>query len=233
MSTMPFFQFYPSDWLGDVKLQACSIGAQGLLINMMCLMHQSVEYGVLLISGHIPDTKTIAKLCHVTPRKFEKLFQELTQNEVLRIREDGAIFCKRMIKDQEVREQKSKAGGKGGNPVLVKQRVKQEGGQRDNQPVNEVDKPRSSEVQKFREENTNTHPVPTREEVGPDERPQGGGSFGASPDDPDGKISTDGDVSFLEFAEQYPGYVDPAADSAWRALFKARVCSLDDLYDGL
>lgn len=47
MSKRPAFQLYASDWLGNAKLRRCSEGARGAWIDVMCLMHDSDEYGVL------------------------------------------------------------------------------------------------------------------------------------------------------------------------------------------
>jgi hypothetical protein len=122
----PSFPFYPGDWQNDLNLQSCSMAAQGLLINLMCLMHQSDEYGVLLISGRVPDQKQVAKLTRLSPKKFTFWFSELVRNEVLKIRSDGAIVCQRMVKDHALRQTRARCGARGGNPVLVNQKDKLE-----------------------------------------------------------------------------------------------------------
>lgn len=43
----PSFQFYPSDWLGNSNLRRCTHAEKGVWIDVMCLMHDSEEYGVL------------------------------------------------------------------------------------------------------------------------------------------------------------------------------------------
>lgn len=43
----PSFQFYPADWRNNAKLRRCSWGARGAWLEVMCLMHDSEEYGVL------------------------------------------------------------------------------------------------------------------------------------------------------------------------------------------
>jgi len=43
----PSFQFYPADWRNNAKLRRCSEGARGAWIDVLCLMHDSDEYGVL------------------------------------------------------------------------------------------------------------------------------------------------------------------------------------------
>lgn len=43
----PSFQFYPADWRNNAKLRRCSEAARGAWIDVLCLMHDSDEYGVL------------------------------------------------------------------------------------------------------------------------------------------------------------------------------------------
>lgn len=43
----PSFQFYPGDFQGNAKLKRCSHAERGIWLDVMCLMHDSEEYGVL------------------------------------------------------------------------------------------------------------------------------------------------------------------------------------------
>lgn len=43
----PAIQLYFGDWLRNAKLRRCSWGARGVLVDVMALMHDSEEYGVL------------------------------------------------------------------------------------------------------------------------------------------------------------------------------------------
>ena len=43
----PSFQFYPADWRANAKLRRCSHAERGIWLDVMCLMHDSDEYGVL------------------------------------------------------------------------------------------------------------------------------------------------------------------------------------------
>lgn len=43
----PSFQFYPADWRNNAKLSRCSWGARGAWLEVMCLLHDSEEYGLL------------------------------------------------------------------------------------------------------------------------------------------------------------------------------------------
>lgn len=43
----PSLQFYPADWRNNAKLRRSSFADRGLWIDIICLMHDSDEYGVL------------------------------------------------------------------------------------------------------------------------------------------------------------------------------------------
>lgn len=42
----PAFQFYAKDWRGNLKLRRCSDAAKGAWIEIMCVLHDSEEYGI-------------------------------------------------------------------------------------------------------------------------------------------------------------------------------------------
>jgi hypothetical protein len=42
----PAFQFYPADWRNNAKLRRCSPAARGVWIDVLCVLHDSDEYGV-------------------------------------------------------------------------------------------------------------------------------------------------------------------------------------------
>ncbi|MCF7811580.1 hypothetical protein K9N50_11395 [bacterium] len=119
----PSFAFYPADWLNDIKLQSCSLSAQGLLVNLMCLMHQSDPYGYLLINGIIPSNKDVSHLLRLHHKTYQAGLKELLLYGVLCQKENGTIFSKRMIQDEHIRLVRSEAGKLGGSPLL-KQDVK-------------------------------------------------------------------------------------------------------------
>lgn len=43
----PSFQFYPGDWQSNQKLKRCTHEEKGVWMDVLCLMHDSDEYGVL------------------------------------------------------------------------------------------------------------------------------------------------------------------------------------------
>jgi hypothetical protein len=121
----PSFQFYPADWRKDSALRLCSIAARGLWIEMICIAHECEEYGKLKHGGKVFDHKRIAKLVGLSSQTCRKLLEELEENKVFYRDKDGAIFSKRMIHDEHIRNTRAKSGSMGGNPNLVNQNVKQ------------------------------------------------------------------------------------------------------------
>jgi len=113
-----FMKFYPSDWRGDDELQACSIGARGMWMELMCLAHK--YGGVVLIAGVVPADADIARQAKVTKAEAVKYIGELLARGVASRRpEDGALFSRRMVRDARKREINKQNGEKGGNPALT------------------------------------------------------------------------------------------------------------------
>lgn len=120
----PSFQFYPADWRKDPALSVCSLAARGFWIELMCIAHESVPYGTLSING---KPMTIAQLSRATGQSVatvKKLIGELEDAGVFSRDETGTIFSRRMVKDEHIRNVRSEAGNKGGNPNLLKQNSK-------------------------------------------------------------------------------------------------------------
>lgn len=47
MTRRPSFQFYPSDWQANTNLRRCTFEERGIWLEVMCLMHDANEYGLL------------------------------------------------------------------------------------------------------------------------------------------------------------------------------------------
>lgn len=116
----PSFQFYPSDWLRDTALRTCSVGARGLWIDMICYMHQGSPYGYLKVNQKVILSSNLATMCGATLDIVEGWLKELESAGVFSIDESGAIYSRRMIRDEEIRNSRACGGKLGGNPALVK-----------------------------------------------------------------------------------------------------------------
>lgn len=64
----PSFQFYPADWQGNSNLRRCTHEEKGIWADVMCLMHDQEEYGIIRWS-----LKEIAQAVNATPAKLVSL----------------------------------------------------------------------------------------------------------------------------------------------------------------
>lgn len=109
----PAFQFYPADWRKDVELQSCSMAAQGLWINVMCLAHECEPYGHLTINGKGMTPAQLGRQVGLSAKECESLLDELLDTGVARRTDEGVIFSSRMVRDEDLRNRRA-AGGTGG-----------------------------------------------------------------------------------------------------------------------
>ena len=120
----PSFQFYPGDWLRDTALRTCSVGARGLWIDMICLMHDGTPYGYLKVNHKVILPPNLSRMVGATLQEIEGWVAELEEAGVFDRDEDGAIFSRRMVRDETIRQARASGGKLGGNPALkVNQKV--------------------------------------------------------------------------------------------------------------
>lgn len=115
----PSFQFYPSDWLRDTALRSCSIGARGLWIDLICYMHEGTPYGHLKVNDKVILPANLARMVGETLEVVEGWLSELADAGVFQYDDNGSIFSKRMVRDEELRNKRASGGVLGGNPNLI------------------------------------------------------------------------------------------------------------------
>lgn len=121
----PYLPLYVQDFMTDEKLSECSAMANGVYIRLMCLMHKSEQYGVVLLkqkdwqNSSKEDSKVLAfakRLQRNMPYDLDDIkngLQELLDEDVVQI-EGNELRQKRMVKDAELSAARSEAGKKGG-----------------------------------------------------------------------------------------------------------------------
>ena len=125
MSKLPGFMFYPGDWVKDADLSRCSKAAKGMWIDMLCKAFECEERGVFISAGQPWLNHEIAAAVGGDVAANLMLLDELLVKGVSRIDKRGAIFCLRMVRDEQKRQLCSEAGKKGGgNPSLKSQSYK-------------------------------------------------------------------------------------------------------------
>jgi hypothetical protein len=115
----PSFQFYPSDWLRDTALRSCSTSARGLWMDMICFMHEGSPYGHLKVGDKVILPSNLARMVGDNSDLVADWLLELSQAGVYDTTEDGVIFSKRMVRDENLRQIRAAGGSKGGNPALM------------------------------------------------------------------------------------------------------------------
>ena len=119
----PAFQFYPGDWLRSTDLRSCSVGARGLWIDMICLMHEGTPYGYLRVGDKdiLPDI--LARMIGATVAETATWLEELEKAGVFS-RKSGCIYSRRMVQDEKVRESRASGGIKSlDNPNVPRRRI--------------------------------------------------------------------------------------------------------------
>ncbi|MDD4438323.1 MAG: hypothetical protein PHS04_09845 [Tissierellia bacterium] len=137
----PYIPLYIQDYMTDEKLNMCSWEAQGIYIKIMCVLHKQRDYGKILFKQTSKQTESSIEyyasiLVRQIPCQMENMINalnELVYYEVLGITE-SCLYQKRMVKDGQISDIRSKAAKKGGgNPILFKQTSKQKPKQTDKQ----------------------------------------------------------------------------------------------------
>lgn len=114
MSKRPSFQFYPPDWRRDQSLRLCSMGARGLWIEMMCLMHEGEPYGHLTDLGQPMSAEALGRLVGESATAVKRWLAELDARAVFSRTDTGVIYCRRMVRDEAVRQARAAGGSSGG-----------------------------------------------------------------------------------------------------------------------
>lgn len=119
----PWFKFFPSDWRADPALRSCSLGARGLWVECMCIMHEATPYGHLKVNGRPVTDAALASLAGCQPDLLPDLIGELEIAGVFSRTGDGTIYSRRMTRDDKRRKTARKNGQKGGNEALKRPHV--------------------------------------------------------------------------------------------------------------
>jgi len=164
MAGNPWMKWYPSDWRADPLVRACSPIARYVWMEMIGLMHEAEPYGHLVLAGKPLDYSTLARLIGMEVGEVKRAVKELESRNVFSRSEDGAIFSRRMIRDENRRKTLAKNGQRGGNPGLKKQGVSPRlDNQEDIQTPNQKDKPQKPEARSQKlESNNNGSPFTPR-----------------------------------------------------------------------
>lgn len=167
LTDQPYLPLYVDDWMNNTKLKMCSPSAHGLMVSIMCIMHKSENYGIILLKQKFKQSDNqnknfalqIAKLSSFDLLEIENPFYELLNENVIRI-EGEFLICDRMVKDSNISKSRSLSGKKGGistqktiknfaKPKVKANTVNENVNEIEN--VNEVKKEKKEEIPNFLE----------------------------------------------------------------------------------
>lgn len=115
-------KFFWNDWRGDPALRVCSLAAQGLWMQMLCVAAESDPEGYVTIGSRPVGATDLARLTGASEAEVTCLMEELDRNGVFSRDRHGRIYCRRMVRDAKRAKIARKNGKKGGNPSLCRQR---------------------------------------------------------------------------------------------------------------
>lgn len=119
MAKLPWFKWYPDAWLSDEKLRACCPAARGLWIDLLSLMHKNDRRGYLQLAGKPVTVQQLARMTGCEPDDVSLLLAELLNSGVASATDDGIVYSRRMVDEEQKREKCSEAGKRGGgNPRM-------------------------------------------------------------------------------------------------------------------
>ena len=125
MAKLPSIQFYPGDWKKDPGIQVLTLEEKGAWFEMLLAMFESEKRGVLLLNGNPYSDNDLALLLGVSIEKCSKIVKRLLEVGVAsEDKNTFALCCRRMLRDETLRQIRAKAGKQGGRPCKSKTKAK-------------------------------------------------------------------------------------------------------------
>lgn len=126
-------KFWTADWLTDGALRMVGLAAKGLWIDLLCFMQRDGEpYGHLRLNGRPLGAQQIARMVGSTPEEVARLIAELEAAGAFDRDSDGAIFSRRMVRDEALSRARAEAGAHGAAATNARLRLVEDGLPRQN-----------------------------------------------------------------------------------------------------
>lgn len=117
---LPYMPFYVGDWLKCPEVRALPPDYRGLWFDLLCYMWESTERGIMVNPKGKPYTDNeVIRMVGLDNQNSDIWLTTIIDAEVCHRRPDGAVYSKRMVKDEEIRQIRRETGAKGGNPILL------------------------------------------------------------------------------------------------------------------
>lgn len=111
---LPHIQFYIGDWRRDMGIQSLSYHYRGIWFELLMMMYCSDQRGKLVLGTRPMSDESIARMLGLSHEEWAKARHVLLATGVPSVDEHGALYCRRMVKDEDIRRSRSAAGQKGG-----------------------------------------------------------------------------------------------------------------------
>lgn len=93
LTRRPWLKVFLRAWRGDERLALCSLGARGLWIELVNLMHAAEPRGYLVVNGGLPTDAEITRLVRATSvSEMRRLVQELLTAGIVARAADGVLY---------------------------------------------------------------------------------------------------------------------------------------------
>lgn len=118
----PAWQFYPGDWKKDPGVQALDYFTRGIWFEILLLMFEAEERGKLTLNGAAMPEEALAQSLGLDKQILTTALTKILQYGCAsKDPSSGVIVCRRMVRDENIRKIRQKAGKQGGNPLLLNQ----------------------------------------------------------------------------------------------------------------
>lgn len=118
---LPAMPFYFGDWRKAPEIRALPLDTRMVWFEMLGFMWESTERGYLTINNKPINEDTLAMMLGIDKVLLKQKLEQLLDFAVYSIREtDGAIYCRKMVRDEEIRNIRKKAGSLGGKKTFAK-----------------------------------------------------------------------------------------------------------------
>lgn len=111
---LPSIQWYPGDWRKDPGVQAADFHVRGVWFECCMLMHESEDRGKLILNGRPMPDPAIARLLGMHLDEWLEARTIILEYGIGTEDEHGALCCRRMVRDENLRRIRASAGAKGG-----------------------------------------------------------------------------------------------------------------------
>ena len=122
MAKSPGFWFFTGDWMKDPELRFCSIFARGLLVDLLCILHEAKEQGYASNPDGSPRSDEQIVDAISGGAREDKLagLAELERSGVLSRDNRGVLFSRRVARLADLSNSRKQNGSKGGSKTSSK-----------------------------------------------------------------------------------------------------------------